>query len=73
MKSIIYGILIVALGLGIWALTKTKQEQAGAPAQNEEVAQTSSVLGCYVATLAKDVYTLSVQKQNGEYVSGTLG
>ncbi len=31
-----------------------------------------SVLGCYVATLGKDVYDLKVNSQNGENVTGVL-
>lgn len=34
--------------------------------------QTSSIVGCYVATLGKDVYTLSILSQNGESVKGHL-
>lgn len=33
---------------------------------------TGEVMGCYVATLAKDVYTLDISKQEGENVEGRL-
>ena len=37
-----------------------------------EVQPVASVTGCYVAMLSKDVYTLNVQSQTDEQVSGTL-
>ena len=37
-----------------------------------ESPQASSIKGCYVATLSKDVYTLNVQSQIGDQISGTL-
>lgn len=36
------------------------------------VTQTESVLGCYVATLSKDVYSMKVSAQDGKKVNGTL-
>ena len=36
------------------------------------VEESRSVLGCYIAGTPKDVYTLHIQSQEGEYASGTL-
>lgn len=37
-----------------------------------EVVQEDLVVGCYVANLANDVYTLKIADQQGEAVNGTL-
>ncbi len=34
--------------------------------------QASTATGCYIATLGKDVYTLSILKEEGENIEGTL-
>jgi hypothetical protein len=65
-QTLIIGAIIVLVGIAgfLWM-------------QKDEVAttepQATSVVGCYVArTPGKDVYTLNVQSQNGENVSGAL-
>jgi hypothetical protein len=56
-------VIIVLLGTGLFYLTNTKK-------QNQT--NKSTLLGCYVAKIAKDIYTLNIQSVNGESVSGIL-
>lgn len=37
-----------------------------------ETQETNPIIGCYVATLGKDVYTLSITSQDKEFAAGTL-
>ncbi len=43
-----------------------------APVSEPVVTQENSIKGCYVATLAKDVYTINILSQEGETFKGTL-
>jgi|GEM_PF-1605074 len=58
---VIIAVVIIVLG---------KNNSAVSPVV--ESPQASVIKGCYVATLSKDVYTLNVQSQTDEQVSGTL-
>ena len=66
LKIILSIIIIAALGVGIYFVFRG--EKAAAPV----VTVQDSVLGCYTATLGQDVYTMSINTQQGENVSGTL-
>ena len=71
-KIILGLILLLLAGLAISANMKSKTSvvvDENLPITNNEV---ENVEGCYVATLAKDVYTLNVQDQSGNNVSGRL-
>lgn len=57
-------VVVVVLLLGGWWYTSTRPDPAGSTG--------GSVAGCYVATLQKDVYTLTITSQSGTEVSGTL-
>lgn len=65
MKTAQLVLTIVVIGL-ITLLVWPKQK-ATAP-----VVQTDSVVGCYVATIAKDVYSMQITSQDGLAVAGTL-
>lgn len=60
------GILII-IG-GIYAISIYNKESE----VSVNIPNTESVLGCYVATLSKDVYSLKISSQDEEKVSGTL-
>lgn len=60
--------LIVIVILGVFVAYKAKQ----VPVDNPPIVIGDSIKGCYVATLAKDVYTLAILSQNGENFEGTL-
>ncbi len=47
---------------------KTTKVQVQAPAPDPE----TSVLGCYMASLSKDVYTMNITSQNDKQISGML-
>ncbi len=69
LKIILYFILIVIIGVVIFSvLKKNDQKQVELPPKEEIV----SILGCYVARIDQDVYTMNIQNENGETVSGTL-
>lgn len=40
--------------------------------EDEQPVATENIIGCYIATIDKDVYTLSIQSQDGEDFIGTL-
>jgi uncharacterized protein YxeA len=65
--------IIIALALVIFfafMLLRKNNDIAYTPPVLEE--QTSSIKGCYVATLSKDVYTLVFLSSEGENFEGTL-
>lgn len=66
LKTII--VILIVIGIGAFIYTKNKQ----APVEVTPVVVADSVKGCYVATLAKDVYTLNIADQMGENFTGTL-
>ncbi len=61
-------IVIIITGTFLY-LNSAKQTPIG---NNPILTSTDEIKGCYVALLAKDVYTLTILSQNGESVSGTL-
>jgi len=71
-------IIIILLVLGalyaVSAYVRNEPEVVGSntSTNNTPKEETESVLGCYVATLAKDVYSLKISSQTGEQVLGTL-
>ncbi|HEV7702429.1 MAG TPA: hypothetical protein VGO63_03265 [Candidatus Paceibacterota bacterium] len=70
-KSKIITIVIVVAVIGFFAfiLLGKNPDLAYVPPTADEA---SSIKGCYVATLSKDVYTLSILSEEGENVSGNL-
>lgn len=67
--KIILLIVIVVLGVSIYYLTRNNTQVVK---ENPSVVATDSLVGCYVAHLAKDVYTLNIQSDNNGVVSGIL-
>ncbi|MES2930731.1 MAG: META domain-containing protein [Patescibacteria group bacterium] len=65
-KIIIAVIIIIIIGAVIHYKTKD------VPSNEPIVTQEDSIQGCYVATLAKDVYTLNILSQEGQSFKGTL-
>lgn len=61
-------ILVLIVGTLIYHYS-TKQ---AIPKDNTPIASENSIGGCYVAQLSKDVYTLTILSQNGEFFEGTL-
>jgi hypothetical protein len=69
-KTIISVILIIAIGLFIYYISKEEKTETiqTAPVQ-VPVVKGDSVVGCYVSKLAKDVYTLQIESEvNGNFV-----
>ena len=63
---IILGIIIIIILALLFLSHKKESQEAIIPNTTEPI------IGCYVAHLAKDVYTLRVDSQNGETFSGEL-
>lgn len=73
-KGILIIIAIIVLGILAYGLFR-KDTVVSTPNQadnNNDTAQVESVAGCYIATTSKDVYTLNIQMQTEENVSGKL-
>lgn len=63
-KILVGAVLIIILGVVVYL----KLDKLN----NTESLVQESVIGCYVSTLAKDVYSLNINSQQGEAVGGTL-
>ena len=63
--------LVLAVLIG-FALYYQMREPESVVEENTSVVTVPNIGGCYVATLAKDVYTLKVEDQDGDKVSGRL-
>lgn len=72
-SSIFYVLLAIVILFGAVFLV-IKQKEATTPqyVADEVLTGIDDVRGCYVATLAKDVYSLAILSQEKEKVSGTL-
>lgn len=57
------------IGAVVFSLLKNNDQKQVELPPKEEVA---SILGCYVARIGQDVYTMNIQSENGGNVSGTL-
>lgn len=68
-KIIMFIIVIAVLGAFVYYLNNTK---APVTEENPSVAKEDSLVGCYVAHLSKDVYTLNIQSSNNTEVIGAL-
>ncbi len=68
-QIIVTVVLIAIIGTFIAFWAKQKPVEVPNPPATSQV---ESIKGCYVATLAKDVYTLKVLSQTGENFIGTL-
>lgn len=68
-QIIIIAIFIILFGILIVRQVKKPEVETITP---PVVVQTPDIRGCYVAYLAKDVYTLNVQSQTGADFTGTL-
>ena len=66
--TILIVVALVVIGIFIY----TSRTKTTTPNEKPPVVVEDSILGCYVATLAKDVYTLTVLSQKGESVIGKL-
>lgn len=62
-------IILIILGVVIYL---TKVSTPAVPTQQATNTTPESIIGCYVAHLSKDVYSLSITSQQGELVQGTL-
>lgn len=69
MKTTQIALIIIVLGLIAIFFWPKSEELRYRPTT---VTQSESVVGCYVATLAKDVYTMKITSQDGIQVTGTL-
>lgn len=68
-KTIASIIFIIIVSSVAYLYTKDKTPVAE---DNVPVVAEDSILGCYVARTGKDVYTMQIQSQYGNNVSGTL-
>lgn len=71
MKTAHIVLTIIVLGL-ITLLVWPKQKDMSMGDTPAVVGQNESIVGCYVATIAKDVYTLKIESHEGLTVAGTL-
>lgn len=72
-KGILVIIVIIVLGILAYGLfRKDPVVSTPNPSNDDNTAQVESVAGCYVATTGKDLYTLNIQMQTEENVSGKL-
>lgn len=72
-SSIFYVLLAITILAGaVFLVIKQKNSDAPQYVAEEMVPSMEDVRGCYVATLAKDVYSLSISSQEDERVAGTL-
>ncbi len=72
LKFIIGLIVVVAVALAIYFSVRPDNKMAQPITETPAVTQQESIVGCYTATLAKDVYTLTITDQSGSNVSGKL-
>jgi hypothetical protein len=72
-KGILIIIAIIILGILAYGLfRKDTVVSTKNPSNDDNTAQVESVAGCYVSTTGRDLYTLNIQMQTGENVSGKL-
>lgn len=71
MKTIFVIIIVVILGLIVYLQFGKPQSQVVVENTNQSTNE-ENIVGCYVATLAKDVYTININSQNNQSVEGTL-
>lgn len=69
--KIIFVIVVVIVVGGFVYYNKTKPVSVS-PSPQTPIVVTDSIVGCYVATLGKDVYSLKIIAQQGELFEGTL-
>jgi hypothetical protein len=72
LKFIIGLIVVIAVALAIYFSVRPDPMTPKPVTENPLVTQQESIVGCYTATLGKDVYTLTITDQNGSNVSGKL-
>lgn len=70
-KAIITLIVLIIIVAGVSAVIANNRKTQ-APTETPATEETASITGCYVARLAKDVYTLNVQSEFEGKVTGTL-
>lgn len=61
-------VVVLLIGFVIYSIIYSSKENNKIPKETTQV----SIKGCYVTTLAKDVYTLTILSQEGELFNGTL-
>ncbi len=66
-SKILLSFIFIAI-VGIIVFSLLGKTQVVAPPAEEQ----ASILGCYVARIAKDVYTMHLESKTGDNVSGTL-
>ena len=72
-RGILIVIVIIVLGILAYGLSrKNSVVSTSNQTDNDNTVQTESVAGCYVATTGKDIYTLNIEMQTEENVSGKL-
>lgn len=69
-KKVLLIIVFVILLAG--AFVYSQKSQPVLIDENSPIVVEDSIVGCYVATLAKDVYSLKIDSQQGESFTGTL-
>ncbi len=62
-------ILVVIVCIALIAFVVWPREKGVAPTTSDV---SESVVGCYTATIGKDVYSMNIQNQTGLAISGTL-
>ncbi len=72
MKTILIIVIVVILGFIIYLQFGKSESQVVVKNNTNVTTQEENIVGCYVATLAKDVYTININSQNDQAVEGTL-
>lgn len=72
MKNIFSFIILGLLVLAVFAFIYTNKNEDVTPVVTPPVVVKDSILGCYVAHLQKDIYTLVIQSEDGGFINGAL-
>jgi hypothetical protein len=65
-KNILIALIVLALIVGGYKYYQNKELATEVPVTTE------SVTGCYIAKLSQDIYTLKIDSQNGDNITGSL-
>jgi hypothetical protein len=71
-KILIIALSIVILGFIIYKLSVLKTDSTIPIDSNGQITTEESILGCYVATLGQDIYSLDILFQDDQVIGGNL-
>lgn len=71
-KTLIITIAIIILGFIIYQISTSKTDRVLPINTDETIVIEEPILGCYVATLGPDIYSLNISSQDDDMVEGSL-